>query len=110
MELYRLTSFQIILHILIFLELAFFFQGPQLSPRSSGSDALNNSLGFRLPANAAQPRINYSPSTTTMADELKLQHPSSEYVKDGGDWSAVYNSQVRKALDINLVHTFVHAS
>ena len=45
-----------------------------------------------------------------MADELKLQHPSSEYVKDGGDWCAVYNSQVRKALDINLVHTFLHAS
>jgi glucose repression regulatory protein TUP1 len=45
-----------------------------------------------------------------MADELKLQHLSSEYVKDGGDWCAVYNSQVRKALDINLVHTFFHAS
>jgi glucose repression regulatory protein TUP1 len=98
-------------HILIFLELAFFSQaGSQLSPRSSGSDAPNNSLGlFRLPPSPAQPRINYSPSTT-MADELKLQHLSSEYVKDGGDWCAVYNPQVRKALDINLVHTFVHAS
>lgn len=100
-----------LLHILIFLELAFFFQGgAQFSPWSSGSDAPNNPLGFRLPPSPTQPRINYSPSTTTMADELKLQHPSSEYVKDGGDWCAVYNSQVRKALDINLVHTFVHAS
>lgn len=89
----------------------FIFQGPQLSPRSSGSDAPSNSLGFRIPPGPAQPiRINYSPSTTTMADELKLQHPSSEYVKDGGDWCAVYNSQVRKSLDINLVHTFVHSS
>lgn len=45
-----------------------------------------------------------------MAEELKVQHLPSEYVKDGGDWSAVYNPQVKKALDINLVHTFVHAT
>lgn len=45
-----------------------------------------------------------------MADEPKLQHLSSKYVKDSDDWCAVYNLQVKKALDINLVHTFVHAT
>jgi general transcriptional corepressor TUP1 len=45
-----------------------------------------------------------------MADELKLQHLPSEYVKNGGDWCAVYNPQAKKALDINLVHTFVHTT
>jgi len=94
-------------------------QGLHPSPRDLGSQSsssFNNSLGlYRLPPNSAgsssssQPPINYSPATT-MADELKLQHLSSEYVKDGGDWCAVYNPQVKKALDINLVHTFVHAT
>ncbi|KAF8813119.1 WD40 repeat-like protein [Phlegmacium glaucopus] len=95
------------------------YSGPHHSPRDLGSQSsssFNNSLGlYRLPPNSASssssqpPPINFSPATT-MADELKLQHLSSEYVKDGGDWCAVYNPQVKKALDINLVHTFVHTT
>ena len=81
---------------------------------SQGSGSFENGL-YRPPPNSAstssssQPPISYSPATT-MADDLKLQHLSSEYVKDGGDWCAVYNPQVKKVLDINLVHTFVHAT
>jgi len=45
-----------------------------------------------------------------MADELSRQHLPPECVKDGGDWRAIYNPQVKKALDINLVHTFVHST
>ena len=44
------------------LELAFFFQGgPQLPPRSSGSDAPNNILNT-----LASPRIQYNPVSTIL--------------------------------------------
>ena len=94
----------------------FFFQVPQLSPRGSSSDAPIKTLEMcRLPPNSAgsssssQPGTHFSPATS-MADELKRHHVPSGYLKDGGDWCAVYNPQVKKALDINLVHTFFHAT
>ena len=34
---------------------------------------------------------------------------SSEYRKEDRDWVVLYNSKVKKTLDINLVQTFAHA-
>ncbi|KAF8155497.1 WD40-repeat-containing domain protein [Crassisporium funariophilum] len=64
-------------------------------------------------SSAALPPMNLSPPVQpagTMADELQQHNLPSDCRKDGGDWCAIYNPQVKKALDVNLVHTFVHAT
>lgn len=46
--------------------------------------------------------------TSPREDQLIPQNVPPEFRKDGGDWSVIYNPKVRKSLDVNLVHTFVH--
>ena len=44
-----------------------------------------------------------------VVEDFTLQPIPSEYRKEGCDWVVLYNPKVKKELDINLVHTFVHA-
>ncbi|KAF8961764.1 WD40-repeat-containing domain protein [Flammula alnicola] len=87
---------------------------PRLSGASGAVKPLpsqNNTLGlYRFPtdgapgSSTAYPPMNLVPPV----QELTLQSVPPECRKEGGDWYAVYNPKVKKALDINLVHTFVH--
>ena len=43
-----------------------------------------------------------------VVEGLTLQPVPSEYRKEGRDWFVSYNPEVKKTLDISLVHTFVH--
>jgi glucose repression regulatory protein TUP1 len=53
--------------------------------------------------------MNLSPPTAA-GDDLTLQNVPPEFRKEGSDWYAVYNPKVKKSLDVNLVHTFNHAT
>ena len=50
------------------------------------------------------PSINVMP----VVEGLTLEPVPSEYRKEGRDWFVSYNPEVKKTLDISLVHTFVH--
>ena len=50
------------------------------------------------------PSINMVP----VVEGLTLQPVPSEYRKEGRDRFVLYNPNVTKTLDINLVHTFPH--
>ncbi|KIM37228.1 hypothetical protein M413DRAFT_77348, partial [Hebeloma cylindrosporum] len=43
-------------------------------------------------------------------EELTLHNVPPEYRKEGQDWCAVFNPKVKKVLDVNLMHHFVHAT
>ena len=43
-------------------------------------------------------------------EELTLHSVPPEYRKEGPDWYAVFNPKVKKVLDVNLMHNFVHAT
>jgi len=43
-------------------------------------------------------------------EELTLHSVPAEYRKEGPDWHAVFNPKVKKVLDVNLIHNFVHAT
>ncbi|KIK06362.1 hypothetical protein K443DRAFT_3143 [Laccaria amethystina LaAM-08-1] len=68
------------------------------APRSSSSH------GYDSPdRRSSLPPLN-------VAEEFTLQSVPPEYKKEGPDWFAVFNPKLKKALDINLVHTFIHTS
>jgi glucose repression regulatory protein TUP1 len=46
----------------------------------------------------------------SLPEELTLQSVPPEFRKEGPEWCAVFNPKVKKVLDLNLVHTFVHAT
>ncbi|KAG6889641.1 hypothetical protein C0995_015756 [Termitomyces sp. Mi166 len=45
-----------------------------------------------------------------LPDDFDYNSVSSELKKEGKDWSAIFNPQLRRSLDISLVHTLAHAS
>ncbi|PPQ86686.1 hypothetical protein CVT25_006761 [Psilocybe cyanescens] len=77
----------------------------------------NNSLGlYRFPgqdgaasSSSTLPPMNLNPPNPGV-DDLTLQNLPPEFKKDGGDWCALYNPKVKKTLDVNLLHTFPHAT
>jgi len=44
-----------------------------------------------------------------VVEDFTLQPVPSGYRKEGDDWVVLYNPKVKKTLDINPAHTFVHA-
>ncbi|KDR80404.1 hypothetical protein GALMADRAFT_136894 [Galerina marginata CBS 339.88] len=95
----------------------------QSHPHAAGQPAVkpslsyNNSLGlYRFPGQdsapgggSTLPPMNLNPPTAA-GDELTLQNVPPEFRKEASDWYAVYNPKVKKSLDVNLVHTFNHAT
>ena len=43
-----------------------------------------------------------------VVEGIMLRDIPPEYRKEDSDWFVLYNPEVRKTLDINLVHTFLH--
>ena len=43
-----------------------------------------------------------------VVEDFTLQPVPSEYRKEGCDWVVLYNPEVKKTLDINPVHKFLH--
>jgi glucose repression regulatory protein TUP1 len=43
-------------------------------------------------------------------DDLDIHTVSSEYKREGTDWYAVFNPQVKRTLDVQLAHTLQHES
>jgi len=86
----------------------------------SSQPPFNNSLGiYRNEAagsssstkstSTALPPMNLTPPAPPV-EELSFYNVPPEYRKEGPDWYVVFNPQVKKALDVNLQHTFVHAT
>jgi len=69
--------------------------GGSSTPIESNSAGPSNSSGAVVP-------INHIP------DELDLHNVPPEYKKEGSDWYASFNPQVKKVLDVGLVHTLTH--
>ena len=44
-----------------------------------------------------------------VVEDIVVKPVPLENTEKGCDWGVVYNTEVKKTLDINLVHTFVHA-
>ena len=43
-----------------------------------------------------------------VVEDFMMQPVPVESSEKGYDWAVLYNPEVKKTLDINLVHTFVH--
>ncbi|KAF9051756.1 WD40-repeat-containing domain protein [Panaeolus papilionaceus] len=57
------------------------------------------------------PPMTMSPSSSTNTlEELSFQSVPPEFRKEGPDWFALYNPRTRKALDVTLIHAFMHPS
>ena len=41
-------------------------------------------------------------------EELDINNVPSDYKKEGQDWYAVFNPKVKRVLDVQLVHNFMH--
>lgn len=39
---------------------------------------------------------------------LDFPEESDGYIKEGNDWSVIYNPKVKRVLDVSSVHTLVH--
>ena len=62
-------------------------------------------LSFRDGVTPNLPSINAMP----VDQDFTPQTFTSQYRKEGRDWVVLYNFQAKNTLDIDLVHTFVHA-
>jgi len=45
---------------------------------------------------------------SSFLDELDPLSVPSELKKEGSDWFAIFNPKIKRALDVNLVHTLHH--
>lgn len=78
---------------------------PKLPPSHTLYARSSSSHGYDSPdQRSSLPPLNVAP------EEFTLQSVPPEYRKEGPDWFAVFNPKLKKALDINLVHTFNHTS
>lgn len=50
------------------------------------------------------------PSVGNALGDLELDSVPAHYKKQGEDWHAIFNSQVTRVLDVDLMHTFTHNS
>ena len=86
------------------------FHKKRSSARMQGRLVINYSLGcvfffsWWCTYTPNLPSINVVP----VVEDFMMQPVPVESTEKGCDWVALYNSKVKKALDINLVHTFVH--
>lgn len=55
--------------------------------------------------NGPLPPMNLVPKS--LVNELKF-HVPAEFKKEFVDWSVIFNPDIPRAFDVNLVHTFVH--
>jgi glucose repression regulatory protein TUP1 len=60
-------------------------------------------------ARVGAPRPAPTPVGNSLGD-LELDSVAPHNKKTGGDWHAVFNAQVQRVLDVDLVHSFVHDS
>ncbi|CAK5262512.1 unnamed protein product [Mycena citricolor] len=80
---------------------------PLIGPGSSPSSR-------RAPTPASlplPPPLPPQPSAQVMNEFLDNLEPISvhpEFKKEGSDWFTIYNPKVKRVLDVNLIHTFVH--
>ncbi|KAJ6602794.1 chromatin associated protein [Mycena vulgaris] len=79
---------------------------PLIGPGSSPS-----SRRAPTPAASAPPPPPPAAQQTYMNDflnnlELSTIHP--DWKKEGSDWFVIYNPKVKRTLDVNLIHTFIH--
>jgi len=77
-----------------------------LPPFNNASGTYRNDTAG--PSSSTLPPMNISPPEPI--EELSLYNVSSEFRKEGADWYAIFNPQVKRALDVNLQHTFIHAT
>lgn len=54
------------------------------------------------------PQFNAPPSPPVHLSDLDPDNVSRELRKEGSDWQAMWSSQMRKQLDVTLVHTLEH--
>ena len=47
-------------------------------------------------------------ATLNFPDDIDIHNVPSEFKKEGKDWFAIFNPKVKRALDVNLVHTLMH--
>ncbi|CAA7268253.1 unnamed protein product [Cyclocybe aegerita] len=91
--------------------------GPSVKPLASQQQqqqpAFSNPSGIHRvasgPSAHALPPMNANAPGPDI-DELSIHTVPPEFKKEGNDWCAVYNPKVKKALDVNLLHTFNHSS
>ncbi|KAJ7741190.1 chromatin associated protein [Mycena maculata] len=82
---------------------------PLIGPGSSPS---SRRAPTPLAAAAAPPPPPPSAAQTTYMNDflnnLELSGVHPDWKKEGSDWFVIYNSKVKRTLDVNLIHTFIH--
>lgn len=61
-----------------------------------------------LPPTALYVPITGALPSSASLDDFDPRHVSPEFERHGSDWSATFNPKIKKALDVNLVHTLMH--
>ena len=83
------------------------YPDPAAPPSTSGSATGASSSTAVVPAAASSGAVTSS-TTPAFPDEIDLQSIPDSLKKEGSDWFAVFNSNVKRVLNVSLVHTFVH--
>ncbi|KAF9528679.1 WD40-repeat-containing domain protein [Crepidotus variabilis] len=87
------------------------------SASGPGGSMEGNSLGL-IPGGSGPPQSAIvhggggplPPAPASFPDDIDIHSVSPEHKKEGSDWFALFNSKVKRVLDVNLVHTLMHES
>lgn len=90
---------------------------PYPSSSGPGGSMEGNSLGL-IPAGPSQSSLVHSsgssgpppPAPVSFPDDVDAHNVPPEYKKEGSDWFALFNTKVKRVLDVSLVHTLMHES
>ncbi|THV03736.1 WD40 repeat-like protein [Dendrothele bispora CBS 962.96] len=74
---------------------------PSAGPSSAMMDPHTNPSGALIPINTP---------AGGFPEDLDLNLMPSEFKKEGSDWFAMFNTKVKRSLEVNLVHTLMHES
>jgi general transcriptional corepressor TUP1 len=86
---------------------------PKLPPPGATTPSSSSQPPPPPPLQTAGPLTPYPPPdgpVRSFLDDIDPNNVPPELKKEGSDWFAIFNPNVKRSLDVNLVHTLMHES